>query len=1760
MEPAAVLAVVVKARGIVPTNTQLKSVHSNLVKAEAAGAAFGAGMQKNASRAASAGAAMQGAGRTINRNIGIPLAIIGGLSAKAAVDFEDSFADIRKTVQATEPQFAKLETGVRGLAKQIPISVHELNELGGQAGALGIKRKSLLGFIKTAAELGTTTDLSSDEAANALARISNIMGTSEKDFRRLGSTFVELGNKGASTEDEIAALSLRLAATGVQVGLSESQVLAFSSSLASIGVRAEAGGSAFSKVFAEMASEVATGGAHLEAYAKTAGMTSKEFAILFKKDAGIAMIEFLEGLDQIKKRGGNVFGVLKGLELKDVRVRQSLLGAAGAGKLFREQLKIGSAEWKQNNALTAEARKRYGTTASKIKIAKGEIYDFAITLGQNLLPVIADTLHILSGVASFFGALPTDVQVTILRIMALVIALGILLSLGGKLVLAYAGAVRGIQWLIAAFAASTVSAEVNAVANAELAASYGAVAAAAQTAAKAQEAAAVEAKTAQMSMLMPGPAKGGQMSLLATPASAAAATAPTVAPAATTAAARSTAMTFAAGLARMIPAALAIFGIASIVSSVLSGDNKGAMFKAGGAAAGAIAGGLAFGLPGALAGAGIGSIIGGFIGDLFDNSKDTTAFQEAMAASAGKVSHALHRQRDAAAALGTANQKLGRIGKRQKEVSHEVKQAEDRLAAARRGGKAGAPEVRKAEASLAIWKGRNLRLTKAQKQAEKLHGIALWGYKQAAKASVIAMRERGFLLQEEVSKSSRKLFRDKREHAGLQQIEKDFRRWNRATKDLRENQGRLGGKLAEVSRLVNDKYANKLKNANLTMLQTGRSISHMTGPLRKLAPSITPITALMKRFGERGKDATGKVKTGVNNVKGAMGPFQTETTRQLGKAGSSFKSWQVTSTGGIGSVEKKLGTFALQLGIKDATFGVTKPPKKQKGGMVVPGAGTGDKVPLTALVEPGEVVHVLNMRASKDKEKLGHLEAMNRAVPRFAAGGVMIDPAGPGTGVVNKAIAGVVGKWSTKYNAAINYGYDPGGGHVSPGHNITGTATDTGPAAGWDVGTSLFESGLRSLVGKVDQILYGSHGIGEAYPNHGWGNHAHIEWGMHPDVQGVLGSLIEKMKMTGPEGALKKTGQAVLDSAVAMANKKLQQLGGMGGGPDLNLQGVEGSVASQAAQIARATGSPHRSTLALFEALWAESGMGAAAPGNVLQGLGPGGAPIMPAAQEISGFLTGKPRWTGTAAIPLARSTSWPAHTIAQAVQKSAFSSGSNYLGQKQAALDTMSQFGLQKGGLLLMQAGGAASAKGKGSSIQKSVKDVLKGMAAGKHLPKYQAKLKKLRRRIDGIGISDRRAEALGATTKDIEKFTEYASNASAMTIQDEDGNVIQGLFKGQTEGAWLNQQLGSLLQMRKELIGVHGTISGKQLPRVDKLMKDARERLRHVRAAIREAERKKRELEKKVEEVEQAQKKSKQKLEAEIKDLENKVNKAQGAKKPNKTYIESLQNEIRTRRDAMSGGDKKTHDEVKQINEQIQDIAKANKGRKRVETALTGTIIPGFEAQHTGMHETMKSLFEDGGEIKGNVFTGLKTIQGAGGTLDEVPNPPAFGSLGGEIFNTQNRLREIQEEATKVKEGVGSDGESEAAEIANELAMEWKKRFLVSQAQMSVLTGFPSVQKVASMPFAGQFAGGGLVLAEVGERGREIAAMPSGSRIVPKGAADSAIRNAAAPMLNFEELNLYEDGSVDGKINGEDFDDKFKKVTRRVGSGPRTPGGRRR
>ena len=295
--------------------------------------------------------------------------IVGAVKSviSSGIEFESAFAGVRKTVNATDEEFEQFETGLRYMSTQMPMTASELSAIAEAAGQLGIKNENLLSFTETMANLGVATNMSSDEAATALARLANITGMNQQNFDRLGSSIVALGNNFATTESEVTQMALNISAAGSQVGMTEADILGVAAALSSLGLEAQGGGTAISRAIIMMANACETGSSELEYFAKAAGMSTAEFQKYFAEDATGALTKFIAGLGNLQDESALKF--LDDMGISETRLRDALLRASNANDLFTNAIRTSN-----------EAQQRYATTESKVQILKNTFSEMGLTL------------------------------------------------------------------------------------------------------------------------------------------------------------------------------------------------------------------------------------------------------------------------------------------------------------------------------------------------------------------------------------------------------------------------------------------------------------------------------------------------------------------------------------------------------------------------------------------------------------------------------------------------------------------------------------------------------------------------------------------------------------------------------------------------------------------------------------------------------------------------------------------------------------------------------------------------------------------------------------------------------------------------------------------------------------------------------------------------------------------------------------------------------------------------------------------------------------------------------------------------------------------------------------------------------------------------------------------------------------------------------------------------------------------------------------
>lgn len=373
-------------------------------------------------------------GKKMTLGVTAPLTIMGKQAYDTYSSVDTAFRGVQKTTDLTAQEFDNLTGSIREMAKELPHTVEEISSVAEISSQLGISKDILLEYTETMLNLGVSTNLSAEEAAEAIARFANVTGMSQSDAERFGSTIVELGNNFATTEREITDMSMRLAGAGSQIGMSESEILALATALSSVGLESEMGGSAFSRLMLNIERQVETGGAQLENFSRVAGMSAQEFSEKWKNKPTEALNDFVKGLGSMEDNGESAIVMLEEMGITETRLTDALLRSSGASDIFTDAIKMGSKAWEENTTLAEEASLFNESEASKAKKRANTIRDSLIDMGKSMAPVLEKVAEVVGDVAQWFTSLDESTQETIVKFGLFAAAVGPVLTTVGPLV------------------------------------------------------------------------------------------------------------------------------------------------------------------------------------------------------------------------------------------------------------------------------------------------------------------------------------------------------------------------------------------------------------------------------------------------------------------------------------------------------------------------------------------------------------------------------------------------------------------------------------------------------------------------------------------------------------------------------------------------------------------------------------------------------------------------------------------------------------------------------------------------------------------------------------------------------------------------------------------------------------------------------------------------------------------------------------------------------------------------------------------------------------------------------------------------------------------------------------------------------------------------------------------------------------------------------------------------------------------------------
>ena len=387
-----------------------------------------------------AGVKTEKAGKMLTKSVTVPLVAIGAYAGKTAIQFDTAMANVRKTTNMSNAEVEKLAQSAQNLSTKQPVTAETLLNIEALGAQLGVNHERLESFAEVVSGLDIATNMNFETAGKEMAQFANITQMSQDQFKNYGSTIVDLGNHLATTEADISAMALRLAGAGTAAKFSQADILGMSGAMSSLGIKAEAGGSAMTRIIQDISKNVANGSDVVEEYARVAGMSADQFADAWRNRPMEAMEALVEGLKRTSDSGEDMNVTLEKLGINNVRNSDTMRRLANAGDLLRNSVDRANNAWEQNTALQNEVDQRNESLASRLQVLKNKVDAIAISIGRPLANAAISALEacdpLIQGIgdlADAFSKMDTGKQQFVLAMVGIAAAAGPVLTVFGKI-------------------------------------------------------------------------------------------------------------------------------------------------------------------------------------------------------------------------------------------------------------------------------------------------------------------------------------------------------------------------------------------------------------------------------------------------------------------------------------------------------------------------------------------------------------------------------------------------------------------------------------------------------------------------------------------------------------------------------------------------------------------------------------------------------------------------------------------------------------------------------------------------------------------------------------------------------------------------------------------------------------------------------------------------------------------------------------------------------------------------------------------------------------------------------------------------------------------------------------------------------------------------------------------------------------------------------------------------------------------------------
>lgn len=383
------------------------------------------------------GKTMSGIGDKLTATVTAPIVAAGTAAVVAASDYETSFAKLSTIADTTVVSTDELKDSIMSLSNETGMSASDISEAAYSAISAGQDTADALQFVESAAKLakGGFTDVST--STDVLTTALNAYGLAADQVSHVSDVLIQTQNEGKTTVDELAASMGKVIPTAAAANVGIEDLSSQYVALTKNGIGTAEATTYINSMINELTK---SGSAANKAFKEAAGTSFPDYIA-----AGHSTAEAMQLLASAEESAGlkvtDAFGSAEAGKAANVLVQHASDATTALGNMQDMSGQTQTAFETMNN-----------TTAADMERLKTSFQNLAITIGEDLLPVITPVMEDISEgiktVSEKWNELDPETQQMIIKAAMVAAALGPVLSIGGRLVSTFGAITSGAGTVI----------------------------------------------------------------------------------------------------------------------------------------------------------------------------------------------------------------------------------------------------------------------------------------------------------------------------------------------------------------------------------------------------------------------------------------------------------------------------------------------------------------------------------------------------------------------------------------------------------------------------------------------------------------------------------------------------------------------------------------------------------------------------------------------------------------------------------------------------------------------------------------------------------------------------------------------------------------------------------------------------------------------------------------------------------------------------------------------------------------------------------------------------------------------------------------------------------------------------------------------------------------------------------------------------------------------------------------------------------------